>query len=124
MKIRMQGNSIRLRLSQGEVHLLGETGRVEESVRFGPNPDNTLTCALESGSVPTLHATFSQGLITVHVPSEKIREWVSTDLVGMEDTMAVREGLSLRILIEKDFRCLSERGEDESDNFPNPNQTC
>ena len=123
MKIRMQGNSIRLRLSQGEVRRLGETGRVEESVRFGPDSANTLTYAVESGSVPALHATFSQGLITVHVPSDKIREWISTDLVGMEDTMAVREGLPLRILIEKDFKCLSERGEDESDNFPNPNQT-
>jgi hypothetical protein len=31
----------------------------------------------------------------------------------------------LRIVVEKDFACLTAReGEDESDNFANPNATC
>jgi hypothetical protein len=124
MKIRMQGNSIRLRLSQGEVRILGELGRVEESVQFGPNPAEVLSYALESSNLPALHASFSQGLITVHAPYDTVRNWLSTELVGLEETMSLGDGRSLRILVEKDFKCLSERGEDESDNFPNPNQTC
>jgi hypothetical protein len=33
--------------------------------------------------------------------------------------------LSLQILVEKDFACLTPRkGEDDGDAFPNPNETC
>jgi hypothetical protein len=35
MKLRLQGNSVRLRLTRSEVERLREIGRVEESVDFG-----------------------------------------------------------------------------------------
>ena len=35
MKLRLQGNSVRLRLTRSEVERLRETGLVEESVDFG-----------------------------------------------------------------------------------------
>lgn len=43
----------------------------------------------------------------------------------MEDQLALGDGSTLRVLIEKDFACLTERvDEDELDNFPNPNVNC
>jgi hypothetical protein len=43
-------------------------------------------------------------------------------LAGAQPAAADAE---LRIVVEKDFACLTAReGEDESDNFPNPNPTC
>jgi hypothetical protein len=35
MKLRLQGNSVRLRLTRSEVERLRETGLVEESIEFG-----------------------------------------------------------------------------------------
>ena len=48
-------------------------------------------------------------------------EWATTDQVGIEKTIFVAEGSDLAILIEKDFKCLTDRPhEDESDLFENP----
>jgi uncharacterized protein DUF7009 len=122
MKIRMQGNSIRLRLSQTEVLQLQQSGRVAGRVEFGTT---TLTYALEKSPAKTMNARFAEGKVTVFVPEAKAEEWASTDLVGLEHTTDLGTGKSLRILVEKDFKCLTVGpGEDESDNFENPNGAC
>ena len=42
-------------------------------------------------------------------------------LVGMQKIISVGEEIDLSILIEKDFKCLTDRpNEDESDLFENP----
>jgi hypothetical protein len=45
--------------------------------------------------------------------------------VTLAGTQPAAQDAELRIVIEKDFACLTVReGEDESDNFPNPNPRC
>lgn len=126
MKIRMSGNSIRLRLSQSEVTRFFEQGEVGEVVRFGENA--ALTYALRRETTPEIRAGFANDCITVYVPTDMGNTWATSEQeVGLEhiSRFATGEGGSLRILIEKDFKCLAERpGEDESDNFPNPNMNC
>lgn len=120
MKIRIRGNSIRLRLLKGEVARLAETGEVSESTDFGGGIKFTyrLTADAEAEFVT---ASFSKGVISVLVPSETAREWVESDeQVGIE---AESNGVS--VLIEKDFACLTR--EDDPDNldaFPNPELVC
>ena len=46
MKLRILDDSLRLRLPQGEVRQLRDTGRVEAAIRFGPGPDQRLVYAL------------------------------------------------------------------------------
>lgn len=118
----MQGNSIRLRLTQSEMRTLQESGRVAERVSFGPD---ALTYTLEKTPASVMSARFADGQITVFVPEAKAEDWISTDLAGLEHTADLGNGESLRILVEKDFKCLTVRpGEDESDNFENPNGAC
>jgi len=38
--------------------------------------------------------------------------------------MKINDDQSLYLLIEKDFKCLDETTEDQSDNFENPNIAC
>jgi hypothetical protein len=78
--------------------------------------------ALVTGEVVQLAAELSGGRLTVSVPEDRAREWTSTDKIGMEDDVTLAEGLTLHILIEKDFKGLSRRRrrEDESDAYPNP----
>ena len=122
MKIRMQGNSMRLRLTQSEVNSLEESGRVEERVNFGPS---TLTYALEKMTSGLISARFADNCITVFLSEAKAKEWASTDRTGFENIAPTEHGESLRILVEKDFKCITPRpGEDESDNFENPNGAC
>jgi hypothetical protein len=42
-------------------------------------------------------------------------EWASTDRVGYESNHN-----QMYLLIEKDFKCLDNVAEDQSDNYPNP----
>lgn len=127
MKIRIQGNSLRLRLSQSEVARFHETGQVTDGISFGAMPPVALTYKLERSSLPEITAGFSDNCISVYVPEEQAATWaVSEQEVGLEHLVRFDgSGHSLRVLIEKDFKCLAERsGEDESDNFPNPNLIC
>lgn len=119
MKIRIQGDRVRLRLSQTEVDLVGNGEVVSEKTHFGAT---SLTYALQmSDKISSLTATFNNTQIQVLVPAAKAREWAGSDLVGLES----KEHSIPHILIEKDFQCLTDRSsEDESDLFPNPNLTC
>lgn len=122
MKLRIRGDSIRLRLTQSEVKKLAEEGRVEESTRFGP--DDRFTYAISVGGAE-LSAKLSTRGIEVTVPGEVARSWATSDSVGIEGARELGDGSSFRILVEKDFACLTTRPhEDDTDAFPNPSSTC
>lgn len=125
MKIRIQGNSIRLRLSQSDVKHFAETGVVEDRIQFGLSPGESLVYRLEQGNDRQFSASFSHNQIRVQVPADAGADWAATEQVGMESEIPLDGNTRLRILVEKDFKCLTERaGEDESDNFPNPDGCC
>ena len=119
MKIRVQGNSIRLRLSQTDVKEFGRHKVLTEVVRF---PDgNEMKYEITQISQGEISANFYRGRITVAIPETDAEKWVGTDQVGMSRHVALDSGEKLEILIEKDYQCLHPRiGEDESDAFPNP----
>jgi hypothetical protein len=101
MKLRFHGDSLRLRLSQAEMARLAETGRVEDTLTFAPG--QILSYSLETGAA--LAAAFDGGRISIVVPVAAARI----------------EGASgpVKVLVEKDFRCLHS-GEEDADAFPNP----
>lgn len=120
MKLRIKGNSIRLRLSQTEVKKFGETEICFDTISFG---ENELTYQLHMAEVESVSAEFGNNTIEVAVPYELGENWVKDDeMVGFEHNQSFENGEQLYILIEKDFQCLSDRkNEDENDNYPNPN---
>lgn len=124
MKIRILGNSIRLRLSQTEVQHLSEKGKVEEQTQFGLAPNSVLIYSILRKETPTIHAAYSDNYIQIFLPNQMASDWAASDEVGLENHMPLGDGNALHILIEKDFKCLTERSEDESDLFPNPNESC
>ena len=124
MKLRIFGNSLRLRLSQSEVTALNGSGKVEDRISFGKPAGQSLTYILQSADVPHISASFDNGTISVTVPVEAARKWATSDEVSLKAEQLLDSGDNLKILIEKDFKCLTPRDEDESDNFPNPNKSC
>ena len=120
MKIRIKGNSIRLRVTQGEVDTFGETGYVSEITQVS-NESRFIYELYTAPDVEYFSATFFDHVLRVSVPHKNAKKWVKTDQVGLNAVVknGMEEGLS--ILIEKDFQCLVPRDhEDESDNYPNP----
>jgi hypothetical protein len=120
VKLRVRGDSLRLRLTRGEVQQLGQSGAVEERVHIAP--DRALVYRLQRASAAaTLCATFENGVVEIQVPETQARAWCESDLVTLEHVQAYAE-VRLRIVVEKDYACLAPReDEDEADKFPHPN---
>jgi hypothetical protein len=112
MKIRIKGNSLRYRLTKTDISTFVKNGYLEEFTRFG---EQVLVYALQKSEGNDLSAMFENNKITLFMPLEAVNEWNETDRVGFE---ANNNGLFL--LVEKDFKCLDNVAEDQSDNYPNP----
>ena len=126
MKLRILGNTIRLRLSQTEVEQMRHRGRVEHSIEFGPVPEQQLRYTLVAdSSCARMQATFEGRSITVSIPAAEVDHWACSDQVGLQAQQPIDDQRSLEILVEKDFQCLEpRRGEEDYDGFPNPKATC
>jgi hypothetical protein len=126
MKIRIRGNSLRLRLLRSEVKQFAEVGLITESIRFAMG--QSLVYALEAKEdVDSVTAFYRAGRVSVHVPKAMALEWALSDTISLVAEQAVGAAETLSLLIEKDFTCLNPRAvwqEDQSDNFPNPNPSC
>ena len=121
MKIRIQGNSVRLRLSRTEVELLCTEGYIQENTVFG---SSAFSYAVKQDSLlDELTAAFHDNRITMYVPAAFLENWAKNSIVGLDARMQVGNDKELYLLIEKDFKCL-DAAEDQSDNYDNPNQTC
>lgn len=122
MKIRIKGNSIRLRLTKSEVFFFGEQGLIEEHTVFG---NSKLTYRLASSSTHhELSSTYLENVITIYIPKSVANEWTTTDLIGIDNKLSTGNQKELFLMVEKDFVCLDNTFEDQSDQYPNPNSIC
>lgn len=122
MKLRLRASALRLRLSQKEITVLQEKGTVEEAIFFGLRPEETLVYSVSAaGAGEATTAALTPGRIEIRLALPRLRHWLQTEEVTIEETLHFGEGRSLGILVEKDFRCLVPRlGGDDQDGFPNP----
>jgi hypothetical protein len=121
MKLRIKGNSLRLRVSRSELARFQAGGRIEETIRFTAAPEATLTYALESAlrSSP-VSVRYGSREVTVILSQDRARIWGAEDEVGVYTTLDMGPAGSLEVVVEKDFACLDRSDEDNSDTFANP----
>ena len=122
MKLRIRGNSLRIRLSKKEVAKIAEDGYLEEQTSFGENKFIYALEKVDKGN--ELTASLDLNKITVFVPSVLVNSWPENDITGFNANMPLSGKDSLFLLLEKDFICLDETTEDQSDNYENPHKTC
>jgi hypothetical protein len=122
MKLRIKGNSIRIRLTKTEVSTIATTGYLEEQTLFG---NNTFVYALQRvDEGDALAATLEQNKITMFVPSALTKDWPANNIISFEANLPLADNKTLYLLLEKDFACLDHTNEDQSDNYENPNKAC
>lgn len=122
MKVRIKGNSVRLRLLQSEVSRIAEGKKVEESTHFNFKQILTYTLTV-SHNINEPKAEFKNGRLRIWLPIEDAKNWAMSNEVAIESYQEVGNGEKLHILIEKDFKCLStDILDDQSDNFPHPQE--
>ena len=110
MKLRIHGNSIRFRITQGEMAALVDGARLEDSVQFGPTQTEILSyTAGISPQCSEVRASYSKGMIQVTLPVNLAQPWASTNQVGIEHVQSIAKGVALKIVLEKDFQCFHPR---------------
>ncbi len=129
MKLRIRGNSLRLRLLRGEVEQFGEIGRIAETIQFGLAPAEQIIYSLETQKdAQTINAEFSGNKITIKIPEAAALNWVESEQVSLRGEQLIETDAPenvLKILIEKDFVCLDRQDDpDNADAFPHPTGKC
>jgi hypothetical protein len=122
MKIRIKGNSLRLRLMRSEVARFLAGDCLEETIHFTKETSGKFTYTLQRDSAvnqPTVEYIGSR--VAILVPVDQANTWSVSDQVGIAESVSLGEFGVLALLIEKDFACLDRSGEDNEDTFANPN---
>ncbi len=118
MKLRINGSSIRLRLSQGEVSSCSNHLQVTDTIQL-PN-GRSFQYQILGSSGDVFEVQWADQL-RVLVPSKILSTWSTSDNIGIYEDLPLKDGGTLKLTIEKDFRCLQDRPhENEEDLFPNP----
>jgi hypothetical protein len=120
MKVRIKGDSIRYRLTQSDLENFFKNKYIEEITNF---PQNQLVYALKAISCQEIYCEFENNKITIFFPENELELWYKSNQVGYQNIQGFNN-IELKILVEKDFVCLDNSEEDQSDNFPNPNAIC
>ena len=116
MKLRIQADSLRMRLTRPEVEQLRDRGAVECAIHF-PGRILTYSVARAAGE-SKLNAQYSGDAIRVNLPAAAVEAWAGSDQVTLQASL---DG-GLQVLVEKDFQCL-HKNERDPEAYPNPAAT-
>jgi hypothetical protein len=123
MKIRIKGNSIRLRLTKTDVHNLKKNSFVEEITTIGTQQVFKYALIVDNEK-QKLSASFNDNKITVYLPKIEAYIITDTDKITVEGSQKNGEESDLFILVEKDLECLDSTTEDQSDMYKNTKTKC
>jgi hypothetical protein len=126
MKLRLKGNSVRLRLDRRDFEQLINEGRVEDAVRFGPGQMFEYAVQVGPASRGCPMVSYTDGCLTIQINPIDADEWLAPERVGFDHQQPVDGGV-VRVLLEKDFACIDRQPGEEVDDvyaFPNPTLSC
>lgn len=108
MKLRLEDNTLRLRLSPEEVRAFSQQGCIQTVVQLGPAVREQLVYALvrdaaATGAAPLV--AYESGQLTVRLPAALADAWTSTAEISLHGTSEVADNQLLYILVEKDLGC-------------------
>lgn len=122
MKLRIRGDSVRLRLKVSEVNRIAAGESIVEQTHF---PNSVLTYRLEASENGGSTTSFKDGNLVVRLPRMDLEEWAGSETVSLSSEQNVANAGTLSLLVEKDFECLAPGHhrdcEDDEDTFPHPN---
>lgn len=109
---------MRFRLTQTEVNTLCTVGYLEEKTTFSIDEFTYAVKVVDNSA--ELNVEYTANTVVLKLPENLANGWHLNEQVGFENKVKTNNGSVLALLIEKDFTCLDNTIEDQSDNYPNP----
>jgi hypothetical protein len=106
MKLRIEGNTLRLRLSESELDTFKTVNKLKECIGF--DYEHQLCYSLEKDNRKNLDLKIDNKGIQVVVPVEQTLIWLNSRQVGMEDVIEINNN-AVRVIVEKDLKPKKER---------------
>lgn len=123
MKIRIKGNSIRLRLTKTDVLNLKKNGIVEENTVLGTEELFKYALIVDE-TASGISAKLMDNKITVSLSKKEADVLINTDEITVQGNQNNGVDKGLFILVEKDLQCLDTTSEDQSDMYKNTKTHC
>ena len=121
MKLRIRGNTVRLRLQRAELIRLCETGLVCETLLLASSEGVPFRYQVQTLPGEQLQLHHRDGVLSVGMPQTWAEDLLHTPQTGYTAELPAAAGGLIRVTIEKDFESRLDRPcEDDSDAFPNP----
>ena len=99
MKLRIQGDTIRIRVNDNEVSQLQSGQSLVSATHF---PGNVLEIKLTPENED--YVSYDNGQILIGVKMDKIMAWAESDEITIPMEFAVSDDKKLSILVEKDMK--------------------
>ena len=122
MKLRILGNTLRLRILKPELEQLHQGGTIEGFLQYGVRQEDGLHYHLAVGAQEeTLQIQSLEKGFCVQISAAVVNEMVETERVGVVERISVADDHVVEVRVEKDFKCLDARPEDRFA-FPHPKE--
>src|ERR1700759_477930 len=106
MKLRIKGNSLRLRVSRSEVARLLAGDCLEDTIHFAPEASAKFTYALQQEPLVSRPSVqYAGNKVRFLIPAEQAHEWGIPDQVGIAEDISLGGIGTLALLIEKYCAC-------------------
>src|SRR5262249_4319785 len=104
MKLRIQCNSVRVRMDRKDLIELLERGLVVDVLRFGPRSTHKFTYAVMIGTAPpgSPRVDYASGLLVVTIDPAAAELWAIGTRVGFDEEQTV-DGGTIHLILEKEF---------------------
>ncbi|MDX1684014.1 MAG: hypothetical protein R3275_02200 [Saprospiraceae bacterium] len=119
MKLRINGNSVRIRVNQLEFEAFEEYGSIADILEL---PGGPISYALEKCEEDTLNVSRLGDSIRIGIPKEMAEKWRSEAAVGFNHIQKTGDK-EIEIIVEKELKCPTpENCKADEDAFPRPKE--
>lgn len=102
MKLRLESDSITIRLSPTEIDALNHEKSIKECIKISAH--NTFEFRINVvDDMENSHVHFGKQSLSINMPSNKIERWLNSNQVGIREMVSIESG-ELLLVVEEDLR--------------------
>ena len=102
MKLRLEKDTVRLRLSPKEMELLKADKIVAEKISISIESYFCYSIQIDN-HLNTCFIDFKNNSLKIHVPTTLADKWMNTNQIGIKETICSENGRTTNLIIEEDL---------------------